>query len=152
MGYRFEREIKRGNIYYLDIPYAIGHEMKKDRPAIVVSCDSGNNVSGCVSVVVCSASDVGDMQGHVAINATPVQSTAMCEHVYTVDKSRLGKCLGRCTNAEMDAVDNALLCVLGLSGVCETKSSAQAEKISLMVARDLYKGMYENLLERLIMG
>ena len=30
--------ILRGEIYYVAIPYATGHEMEKDRPAIVVSC------------------------------------------------------------------------------------------------------------------
>lgn len=31
-------EIKRGGVYYIDNPTFTGHEMAKDRPAVVVSC------------------------------------------------------------------------------------------------------------------
>lgn len=30
--------MRRGEIYWVDIPNAIGHELMKDRPAIIVSC------------------------------------------------------------------------------------------------------------------
>lgn len=30
-------EIKRGGVYYIDNPTFTGHEMAKDRPAVVVS-------------------------------------------------------------------------------------------------------------------
>lgn len=45
--------ILRGEIYYVAIPYATGHEMEKDRPAIVVSCEELNRTSPCVAVVMC---------------------------------------------------------------------------------------------------
>lgn len=32
--------MRRGEIYWVDIPNAIGHELMKDRPAIIVSCDA----------------------------------------------------------------------------------------------------------------
>lgn len=44
-------EIKRGGVYYIDNPTFTGHEMAKDRPAVVVSCDAMNCTSSVVSVV-----------------------------------------------------------------------------------------------------
>ena len=98
--------ILRGEIYYVAIPYATGHEMEKDRPAIVVSCEELNRTSPCVAVVMCSASPKKELPEHITIRTTPVVSTALCEHIYTVDKSRLGKFVGRCTKAEIAALDN----------------------------------------------
>lgn len=48
--------MRRGEIYWVDIPNAIGHELMKDRPAIIVSCDALNDNSPVVQVVYCSAS------------------------------------------------------------------------------------------------
>ena len=48
--------MRRGEIYWVDIPNAIGHELMKDRPAIIVSCDTLNDNSPVVQVVYCSAS------------------------------------------------------------------------------------------------
>lgn len=49
-------EIKRGNIHYIDIPNAIGHEMMKDRPGVIISCDPMNYTSPVVSVVFLTGS------------------------------------------------------------------------------------------------
>lgn len=38
--------MRRGEIYWVDIPNAIGHELMKDRPAIIVSC-VGRYVGRC---------------------------------------------------------------------------------------------------------
>lgn len=46
--------MRRGEIYWVDIPNAIGHELMKDRPAIIVSCDALNDNSPVVQVVYCS--------------------------------------------------------------------------------------------------
>ena len=42
--------MRRGEIYWVDIPNAIGHELMKDRPAIIVSCDALNDNSPVVYI------------------------------------------------------------------------------------------------------
>ena len=49
-------DIKRGNIHYIDIPNAIGHEMMKDRPGVIISYDPMNYTSTVVSVVFLTGS------------------------------------------------------------------------------------------------
>lgn len=162
-----EREIKRGDIFYVTIPYATGHEIEKDRPGIVVSCDELNRSSPCVAVVMCSASNKRDLPEHITIRSTPVQSMALCEHIYTVDKSRLEKFVGRCTKSEMAAVDIGIMSGLGLGtydlarhGEEEEEGPASEifktiepylELTFLQVERDTYKRMYESLLDRMTM-
>ena len=78
--------MRRGEIYWVDIPNAIGHELMKDRPAIIVSCDALNDNSPVVQVVYCSASPKKELPEHITIRSTEQISTALCENVYTVDK------------------------------------------------------------------
>lgn len=161
-------EIKRGDIYFTAIPYATGHEMMKDRPAIVVSCEELNETSPCVVVVMCSASNSRELPEHITIRSTPVPSTALREHIYTVDKSRLGTRCGRCTGAEMAAVGIGIMAGLGMdvkglaSPVEEfsggSTGSDQVEKIPASeelvrtrTERDVYRGMYERLLDSMSM-
>lgn len=105
--------MRRGEIYWVDIPNAIGHELMKDRPAIIVSCDALNDNSPVVQVVYCSASPKKELPEHITIRSTEQISTALCENVYTVDKSRVGRFVGRCTRREMEQVDLGLLSGLG---------------------------------------
>lgn len=95
-------------------------------------------------------------------------STALCEHIYTVDKSRLGKFVGRCTKAEIAALDIGIMSALALGAydlarpveaAAETHPVEQPfplvqpdmELAIVQVERDTYKSMYESLLDRMTM-
>lgn len=106
--------MKRGEIYYISIPYATGCEIQKDRPAVIVGCGNAYE-RNLVQVVFLTAKPKLDSPSHVTIRETPQQSTAICTQLYTVDVSRMREYLGECSAAEMRALDLALLGVLGLS-------------------------------------
>lgn len=159
-------KIRRGDIYYIDIPYATGHEMEKDRPGIVVSCDALNETSPCVNVVFCSASSKRELPEHITIRSTPLPSTALCEHIYTVDKSRIVKLVGRATAAEIEMVNIGIMSGLNLgktelASPCEPVSEEQQSNsngetdgslldlVRAQTERDTYKALYERLLDRM---
>lgn len=161
-------KIKRGEIYYIDIPFATGHEMEKGRPGIIVSCDALNSTSPCVAVVMCSASNKRDLPEHIVIRSTPLISTAMCEHIYTVDKSRVGKWCGRCSKSEMAALDIGIMAGLGLGAydlarpqedisepppplAPSAEKHLSEELMRAQTERDIYKGLYERLLDSMTM-
>ena len=142
--------MRRGEIYWVDIPNAIGHELMKDRPAIIVSCDALNDNSPVVQVVYCSASPKKELPEHI------------------VDKSRVGRFVGRCTRREMEQVDLGLLSGLGLAqyGLASPQEDEEEPEpvrgdtedgtasMALVIAqteRDTYKRMYESLLARMTM-
>lgn len=147
--------MRRGEIYWVDIPNAIGHELMKDRPAIIVSCDALNDNSPVVQVVYCSASPKKELPEHITIRSTEQISTALCENVYTVDKSRVGRFVGRCTRREMEQY--------GLASPQEDEEEPEPVRgdtedgtasMALVIAqteRDTYKRMYESLLARMTM-
>ena len=160
--------MRRGEIYWVDIPNAIGHELMKDLPAIIVSCDALNDNSPVVQVVYCYASPKKELPEHITIRSTEQISTALCENVYTVDKSRVGRFVGRCTRREMEQVDLGLLSGLGLAQYSLASPQEDEEEpepvrgdteggtasMALVIAqteRDTYKRMYESLLARMTM-
>lgn len=136
--------MRRGEIYWVDIPNAIGHELMKDRPAIIVSCDALNDNSPVVQVVYCSASPKKELPEHITIR------------------------VGRCTKREMEQVDLGLLFGLGLAQYSLASPQEDEEEpepvrgdtedgtasMALVIAqteRDTYKRMYESLLTRMTM-
>jgi mRNA interferase MazF len=161
--------VKRGDVVYVTIPYATGHEMQKDRPGIVVSCDELNLSSPCVTVVLCTASvPKKELPEHVRIRSTPITSTAMCEHICTVDKSRIERVVGHCNENEIQLLDIAMMCGLKLDGYLKpvkpkpvTPAAApepvqppaapdtNVELVRAEAERDVYKTLYTDLLARM---
>ena len=127
-----------------------------------MSRDALNDNSPVVQVVYCSASPKKELPEHITIRSTEQISTALCENVYTVDKSRVGRFVGRCTRREMEQVDLGLLSGLGLAqyGLAspqedeEEPEPVRGDTEALVIAqteRDTYKRMYESLLARMTM-
>lgn len=161
-------EITRGDIFYIGIPGGTGHEMLKSRPGVVISGDALNKSSTCVTVVMCSASNKRDLPEHIVLRSTPLISTAMCEHIYTVDKSRLEQRMGRCSKSELAAIDIGIMAALGLDayGLARPVEADEEEapvcgpfplvepNMELAIARierDTYKRLYESLMDRMSM-
>lgn len=106
--------MQRGDIHFIHIHGATGREMRKSRPGVIVSNDVHLGDAELVQVVLCSVSNGHALETHVPLRSTPVPSLAMCEHIYTVDRSRIGKYMGHATPAEMEEIDKAMALVLGL--------------------------------------
>lgn len=58
------------------------------------------------------------MPTHVPI-LCKINSTALCETIYTVSKDRLGDYVRTCSDKEMAAIDKGMLCSLGIGSVIE---------------------------------
>ena len=153
--------VRRGEIYYIEnnlARFTTGSEQQGGRPGIIVSNDSCNEHSECVEVVYLTTSYKKPLPTHVTVMAS-VSSTALCEQVHSVDKSRIKEHLRDCTEEEMKNIDKALLISLGLyaetEGTEDTKPltiPVPAEKavdlLKLETERNIYKNMYENLLDK----
>ena len=107
--------MRRGDIYYIQRRDTVGCEIAKARPAVIVSSDNLNTHWTTVTVVYLTTAPRQEFSTHVQINSTGRPSTALCENIDNVDKSLVGNYCGRCTSTEMEAIDAALLCSLGLS-------------------------------------
>lgn len=138
-------KVKRGDVFYVyKSPSArsVGSETYAARPGIVVSSDKLNGGSDVVEVVYLTTSPKADMQTHVEIKSLNRKSIALCEQVNTVDKTRLGDRYGEVTEAEIAKIDLALRFSLGMP------DSAPKGDSQLAFERDMYKNLYEGLLDR----
>ena len=100
--------IRRGGCYWVENLNAVGHEMMKTRPAVVVSCGALAGTSPVVNIVYLSNTDK-DREGYVRVRTEKGLSVAHCENIYSVDKSRLGTYLGQCGEEEMAKIDLSLI-------------------------------------------
>ncbi len=160
-------DIKRGDIFYVyKFPDQVGSEQSAGRPAIIVSNDLCNKNSDAVEIVFCTTQPKPDLPTHVRILSTRKDSTALCEQITSVDKSRIGDFIGSCNTQEMEAIDVALLISVGLNFDKPKKNDTppapavqtnnvvnatpSAELMKMEAQRDTYKQMYEDLLQRLM--
>lgn len=150
-------EIKRGDIFYIeDGMYKMGYSsviQNDGRPAIIVSNDTGNKFSNVVEIVYLTSQQKKPLPTHCNV-LCKVQSVALCEQIQTVSKDSLGDFVRTCTDREMKAVDECIKVSLGLSdSPVHTPAApvANTDTVQLMTERDLYKRLYEQMLEK-VMG
>lgn len=153
--------IRRGDIYYVNRStdyQTVGSEQWPGRPAIVVSSDQINASSDVLEVVYLTTQPKEELATHAHIRSAKKPSVALCEQVTSVSYERLGDYVGRCTDLEMQMVDTAIaisLCV-GYDTAAEStvdsldKKNEREEIIRLQTERDMYKTMYEQMLNRLL--
>lgn len=144
--------MKRGDIYLIRRrDDAVGSEIKKARPGVLVSCDALNNTSGVVEVVYLTTQPRRDLPSHAHIRATGRPSVALCEQVDSVSVYLLGERIARLSAEEMQAVDQALQCSLGLHADPEEEAS-EVERLSGALAavtaeRDRYAAIIDRWIE-----
>ena len=106
--------IKRGDIYFITGIEATGSEQGGERPAVIVSNDTGNKYAPVVEAVYLTTKRKTDIPTHVYISSAERPSIALCEQIVTVCKSRLERYIGSVTVAEMRRIDRALSTSLGI--------------------------------------
>jgi mRNA interferase MazF len=110
---------KRGEVYVVTFGPVVGSAIAKTRPALVIRNDVGNRVSP-ITIVAAFSSHVRQplYPFEVFVRAPEggltVDSTVRLNQIRTVDKSRLGRRLGKVTSTTMGAVDTAIKISLGL--------------------------------------
>lgn len=110
---------RRGEIYLVAFDPALGHEIKKTRPGLVLQNDIGNEFSP-TTIVAAITSKVSAHPYPVEVVLDPgqsglnVRSTVRLDQVRTVDRQRLIKRLGTTDPDTMEQVEQALQISFGL--------------------------------------
>ena len=153
-----EREIHRGDIFWCPVMEVnSGGELfvGSPRPVIIVSNDIFNATSGNVTVVPITTKEKKPLQSHVEINVNQISGTALCEKVSIATKDNLGYFCGTMQKEKMKELDAALSFQLALetATIHVGANLGFSPEIDLKIAlveqeRDLYKKLYEQLLER----
>jgi len=101
-------------VYWVGLDPVIGTEIRKTRPAVIVSNDSCNR-HGTRVVVLPITSNVSSLfPGEALITIKGRQGRALGDQIRSIDKSRLQARVGTVTPAEMARIDEALAITLAL--------------------------------------
>ncbi len=106
--------MKRGEVWWVEVDPAVGSEIRKTRPAVILSNDAANRNLSRVVVVALSSNTERVYPGNALVMVAGVQSKAMADQMMTADKLRLKSRLGELTKADMQAVEDAVRVQLGL--------------------------------------
>ena len=106
--------IRRGEIWWTAFAHSAGGEIRKTRPAVVISNDEANAILNRVQIVPVTSrvSRIYPSEALLRINGRPCK--AMADQLTTADKARLRNRIGRVRRDEMKAIDAAVRTQLAL--------------------------------------
>jgi mRNA interferase MazF len=106
--------MNRAEVWWVNFDPSVGGEIRKQRPAVIVSNNLANRLLNRVQVVPLT-SNVGRLypsEAYVDVNG--VQHKAMADQLTTVSKQRLSNRVGQLSGADMQGVEQAVKVQLGL--------------------------------------
>jgi mRNA interferase MazF len=110
-----KRAPRRGEIYWVALGPAIGTEIRKTRPAVIISNDSCNRFGSRV-VVLPATSNVSSLYpGEARIEVGGAPARVLGDQLRSIDRSRLKSRIGTLGQDELDDVEEAIRITLGLS-------------------------------------
>ena len=104
---------RRGEVYWANLDPAVGSEMTKIRPVVIVSNDVGNQHSRRVTIAPLTSAgvqrvyrfEVRVFEGEAGV---PRDSKVALDQIRAVDKRRLGRRVGALSSDRMQQVDAAI--------------------------------------------
>jgi mRNA interferase MazF len=106
--------MKRGEVWWVEFDPSVGSEIRKTRPAIIVSNDAANRNLARVVVVPLTSSTSRQYPGEALVTVAGTPSKAMADQIMAADKSRLKSQLATLSKSDILAVEDAILVHLGM--------------------------------------
>lgn len=107
--------MRRGEVWWVEFDPAIGSEVRKTRPAIIVSNDSANRHLARVVVVPITSNTERIYPGEAVVTIGKQKSKAMADQIMAADKARLKGPLATLSKSDLVEVELAIKTHLALS-------------------------------------
>ena len=142
-----EEIINRGDLYFADLEnQVIGSEQAGLRPVVIIQNDIGNFYSPTVIIAPITSKIIvkSKLPTHVILSANskrlPKKSMILAEQIRVIDKIRLRQYIGALDDAELKALNKALLIALGIEkpknkNVVINKKSLEKEEKTEFITR-----------------
>jgi mRNA interferase MazF len=105
---------RRGDIYWIALDPALGSEIRKTRPAVVISNDSCNRYGARVVVLPITSNVESLYPGEARIEVRGAPARVLGDQIRSLDKARLRTRIGTLTKQELLLVERAVRITLDL--------------------------------------
>ena len=106
--------MKRGDVWWINFSPSLGGEIRKQRPAIIVSNDAANHYLNRVQVVPITSNIDKLYPSEAYVTFRGKKSKAMADQITTVSKKRLINSAGSISKSEMESINLAITTQLDL--------------------------------------
>jgi mRNA interferase MazF len=106
--------MKRGEVWWVTFDPAVGSEIQKTRPAIIVSNDAANRNLTRVVVIPLTSNTSRVFPGEARVTVAGEFCKAMSDQLMAADKLRLKEKLATLSKSDMLEVEQAICVHLGL--------------------------------------
>jgi mRNA interferase MazF len=107
-------ELRRGDVWWVSFDPSIGGEIRKTRPAVVLSNDTANSVLNRVVVIPLSSQTGKIYPAEALVSLNGEARKVMADQIATASKLRLRSQIGTLSPADMRAVEDVLLRFLAI--------------------------------------
>ena len=105
---------RRGEVWWVSFDPSLGGEIRKTRPAMVVSNNAANLALNRVIVVPLSSQTSKLYPGEAFVTLNGERRKAMADQIMTASKQQLRSRMGELSRTDVAAVEDAVLLQLGI--------------------------------------
>ncbi|HEX5483972.1 MAG TPA: type II toxin-antitoxin system PemK/MazF family toxin [Terriglobia bacterium] len=106
--------VKRGEVWWVSFDPSVGGEIRKTRPAVVISNNAANTVLNRIVVVPLTSRTNRVFPGEVLVQAEGKEAKAMADQIMSASKERLRSRMCSLSPSDLKSVEEAILLHLGI--------------------------------------